>query len=48
MTVEDKVKQTIGSLVVENIALKSMVEELTSENAKLKAEQASPRTDERP
>lgn len=38
MTVEEKIRLTLGSLVVENIALNSKVEELTAENAKIKAE----------
>lgn len=38
MTVEEKIRLTLGSLVVENIALNSKVEELNGEASKLKAE----------
>ena len=38
MTVEEKVRLTIGSLFVENIALNSKIEGLVDENAKLKGE----------
>lgn len=42
MTVEEKVRLTIGNLVVENIALSSKVEELTKKIAELEPPKDKP------
>lgn len=45
MTIEEKVRLTIGSLVVENIALNAKVEELTKKVAELEQPKDKPADD---